>query len=105
MNLLDRLVKMELQDLYNERWRKKLDELSAEDNNLFTMARALVKKRTVLSPIHDINGILYSVAEKAETFADSMTNNFVKTKISSLMKIGRKDPKNEEIRGPFENPN
>lgn len=55
---------------------------STESNNLFRMTGALIMNKTVLPSIHGINWIAYSMAVKAEAFADFMEEQIHNNEIS-----------------------
>lgn len=83
-SIRDRLrmeVKEALQELRNAAWEAKLDSLEDDDRSYWRMAKALRNKSAHMPPIHGENGVVFSVPEKAEAFADSFerqcTPNFV----------------------------
>ena len=76
LNRLNNMVKEELRDFHNERWREKLDSLEVQDNSLFRMAKALTRKKTTIPPLNGRNGTAYCMEEKLEAFADTMEAQF-----------------------------
>jgi hypothetical protein len=71
-NRLGNEVKYALIDHRNDRWERKLESLTAEDNSIWRMAKALRSNRKPLPPIHGTRGLVFSNEEKVEAFADSL---------------------------------
>jgi retron-type reverse transcriptase len=71
-NRLGNEVKYALIDHRNDQWERKLESLTAEDNSIWRMAKALRSNKKPLPPIHGTRGLVFSNEEKAEAFADSL---------------------------------
>jgi retron-type reverse transcriptase len=71
-NRLGNEVKYALIDHRNDRWERKLESLSTEDNSIWRMAKALRSDKKPIPPIHSTLGLVFSDDEKAEAFADSL---------------------------------
>ncbi|CAH1384691.1 unnamed protein product, partial [Tenebrio molitor] len=71
-NRLGNEVKFALIDHRSDRWERKLKSLTAEDNSIWRMTKALRSSKKPLPPIHGTRGLVFSDDEKAETFADSL---------------------------------
>jgi hypothetical protein len=71
-NRLGNEVKFALIDHRSDRWERKLKSLTAEDNSIWRMTKALRSNKKPLPPIHGTRGLVFSDDEKAETFADSL---------------------------------
>ncbi|CAH1384097.1 unnamed protein product, partial [Tenebrio molitor] len=71
-NRLGNEVKFALIDHRTDRWERKLKSLTAEDNSIWRMTKALRSSKKPLPPIHGTRGLVFSDDEKAETFADSL---------------------------------
>ncbi|CAH1371525.1 unnamed protein product, partial [Tenebrio molitor] len=71
-NRLGNEVKYALIDHGNDLWERKLESLTAEDNSIWRMAKALRSNRKPLPSIHGTRGLVFSNEEKAEAFADSL---------------------------------
>jgi hypothetical protein len=73
-NRLGNEVKYALIDHHhrNDQWERKLESLTAKDNSIWRMAKALRPDRKPIPPIHGTVGLDFSNDEKAEAFADSL---------------------------------
>jgi hypothetical protein len=71
-NRLGNEVKYALIDHRNDRWERKLESLSTEDDSIWRMAKALRSDKKPIPPIHSTLGLVFSDDEKAEAFADSL---------------------------------
>ncbi|CAH1371607.1 unnamed protein product, partial [Tenebrio molitor] len=71
-NRLGNEVKYALIDHRNDRWERKLESLSTEDNSIWRMAKALRSDKKPIPPIHSTLGLVFSDDEKAEASADSL---------------------------------
>jgi hypothetical protein len=71
-NLLGNEVKSALIDHRNDRWERKLESLSTEDNSIWRMAKAPRSDKKTIPPIQSTLGLVFSDDEKAEAFADSL---------------------------------
>jgi hypothetical protein len=71
-NRLGNEVKFALIDHRSDRWERKLKSLTADDNSIWRMTKALRSNKKPLPPIHSTRGLVFSDDEKAETFADSL---------------------------------
>jgi hypothetical protein len=71
-NRLGNEVKYALIDHRNDRWERKLESLSTEDNSIWRMAKALRPDWKPIPLIHGTLGLDFSNDEKAEAFADSL---------------------------------
>jgi hypothetical protein len=71
-NRLGNEIKYALIDHRSDLWERKLKSLTAEDNSIWRMAKALRSNKKPLPPIHGTRGLVFSDDEKAETFADSL---------------------------------
>jgi hypothetical protein len=71
-NRLGNEVKYALIDHRNDRWERKLESLTTEDNSIWRMAKALRSNKKPLPPNHGTRGLVFSNDVKAEAFADSL---------------------------------
>lgn len=70
------MVRDELRNFHDEYWRNKLDCLEIGDNSPFRMAKALVRRKISIFPLHQRNKIMYSMEDKLETFDDFIEAQF-----------------------------
>lgn len=76
-NNLSNRVREELRKFNEEKWQERIQQLTTKDGSLWKMTKALTtKKKRNSPPIHGKNGIVYTAAEKVETFADSLEEQF-----------------------------
>ncbi|RZC34680.1 hypothetical protein BDFB_015180, partial [Asbolus verrucosus] len=71
-NRLTRQVRNNLIEFRNEQWDSKIRSLTTENNSFWRMSKALRNDRKPLPPIHGTRGLVFTDAEKAEAFADSL---------------------------------
>lgn len=71
-----------------ENWNNKIENLSMEDNSVWTMVRALKADRTNNMPLNTKNGKVYTDEEKVKTFAETIEQQF-------LLNSEPKDPQSD----------
>lgn len=72
----DRGIKAALTEMRNERWSTQLDSLEPKDNSLWRVSKALLNKKQTTAAIHEQRGVAYSDDTKADTFADTLEDQF-----------------------------
>jgi len=75
-NRQSRLVTKLLQDYSDHKWASFLEDKSLEDGSLWRLAKTLRTEKRTIRPLHGARGVVYDVREKAETFADSLEEQF-----------------------------
>ncbi|KAL3267675.1 hypothetical protein HHI36_024319 [Cryptolaemus montrouzieri] len=109
LNNLNNKVKEEIRQMFNEKWDEKIEALTTEDQSLWKMAGALTgkKKRTNIPYLKREDKVAITNKEKADTFADSLEEQFKTNKPNqdvifnrNIENIGRRREttnENEEI--------
>lgn len=75
-NRLSREVRDALSDFRNERWHEFISSLENDRAAYWKLSKTLRKPKTRISPLQGPNGVVYSTADKAEAFADSLEAQF-----------------------------
>lgn len=110
LNALTSELKDGVKELYNENWEKRLEELTTEDNSLWTTTRALTKRRTDIPSVTNGQQTAVCSEEKAEIFADALAEQFKENPPNkdrrfnqTIEQIGttREDHTREEIEDPI----
>lgn len=70
------LVKALLETHAVEEWDKFLSTVTTQNGSLWKLNRQLLTPKTPNNPLHGYNGLVYSHTDKAETFADSLQDQF-----------------------------
>lgn len=82
-----------LADFRESKWNDRLQELSTENQSLWRMAKALRNQKTSLPPIHGERGVVHTVPQKAEAFADNLelqcSPNYIDADLDHIGEINR----------------
>ena len=74
MNRLNFRVRNALDGLYNAKWQDKLESLQPEDGTLWSLAKNIRRRRGAIGIIKNADKTAVTNLEKAELFADSLSN-------------------------------
>lgn len=76
LNALNRQIKKLCQENQQEKWNEKVTALCTTDQSIWKMSKSLKNKFEVNKPLLGQSGLVYSVKEKTEVFAETMEKQF-----------------------------
>ncbi|GFT71472.1 RNA-directed DNA polymerase from mobile element jockey [Trichonephila clavipes] len=76
LNRLQNKIHRKVNALSQKQWEDKLTSLDPEDGSLWNMAKGFRKKRSPISALTGPTGIAYTDAQKAETLANALEDQF-----------------------------